>query len=198
MNPPTQHGAHGPIIARLDLHPEGAPRGFVLTAGDESSVLAPGQSWMQVDHYKWVTRGLMEPPQSFHVAADGTVDLNGESFSPQDPGAAERLTRLLNARHAAQPPPRPPTPSRRDESSLPQGVTYHVRLDPYGHLLIRAARGSDQTETGMRGLAHLAAEGWTRPFRSLHVDPLQRYIELNGTRYEPTPAGAAALEAFLN
>ncbi len=193
--PPPADGAR--VIARVELHPDGTPRGFILRAGAETAALVPGHSWTQVDHFKWVTRGLIEPPQSFHVHADGSVDLNGESFSPGDPAAAEAFTRLLNARHVAKVTPRAAPPRREVNPTAARGVVYHVRLDPYGHLLIRAQRGTEQTETGMRGLAHLATEGWTRPFQSLHVDPLQRFVELNGHRFEPTAEGATALEAFL-
>lgn len=184
----------------LNTDGDGRPTGFILTFGTERVVLEAGRTWIQSDHFKWVTRGLIEAPQSFAVHGDGSVELNGEHFLPSDGAAAESLTERLNKRHAAPPPPRPKVqPSR---TALPGGrssrVEFHAHLDALGHVLVTASRGTERTETGLRGLEHLVTEGWMLRPERIHVDPLQRYVEIDDQRFESTPEGVQALTLTLN
>ena len=55
---------------------EGRASRYTLTLGEETITLEPGRAWIQADAYKWVTRGLLEEPQSYHVAADGMRSLH--------------------------------------------------------------------------------------------------------------------------
>ncbi len=176
---------------------------FTASHGTERCLFEPGRSWIQTDHHKWVTRGLIEGPQSFAVHPDGTVEFNGESFHPDHPDAAHALEERLNRRHT---PPTathtfthlPTTPSRPAQPASSTSPRFRVHLDHLGHILVQARRGNDQTETGLRGLAHLATEGWMRQPRTLHVDPLQRFLELDGQRFGNDSEGARSLEDFLN
>lgn len=172
---------------------------FVLTHGNESVRLEAGRSWTHTDHFKWVTRGLIEPPQSFVVHADGTVDLNAETFHPDAAGQAAALEAVLNHRHAIAAPVSVAARPHTEATGTPSHrVHFQVHLDPLGHLLVQATRGKEKVETGLRGLGHFITEGWMLAPRSIHVDPLQRYVEIDGVRFEPTPGGADALQAHLN
>src|SRR6185503_4920641 len=51
---------------------EGNAKVFTLSLGGETVTLDSSKPWIHVDRYKWVTRGLIEAPQSFHVQPDGT------------------------------------------------------------------------------------------------------------------------------
>jgi hypothetical protein len=191
------------ITVALQQANAGQPAGFALTLAGETVRLVPGKSWSQTDHFKWVTRGLIEAPQSFHVLPDGSVDLNGENFRISDPQAVSRLEGELNKRHPApgaalvasaaalaKPPPRTENATGR--------VTFRVRLDRFGHLMIEHARGEERLETGLRGIEGLIVNGLMARPQFLHVDPLLRHVELDDLRFEATPAGAAELEQVLN
>ncbi len=191
------------VVATVPPEAEGAAACFILTFGSEQTRLEPGRSWPQVDHFKWVTRGVVEQPQSFAVHPDGSVDFNGDTFCPCLPADAETLTAALNKRHLPELPPHPKPGTTAASSSTPapagsRKVRFRVHLDALGHLNIQATRGDERTATGMRGLAHLVSDGWLRPPRTLHVDPLQRYLEIDSHRFGNDPAGAEALERVLN
>jgi hypothetical protein len=186
------------IAASIESDTHGQPCGFSLALGSERTLLEPGKSWTQLDHFKWVTRGVIEPPQSFSVHPDGSVSLNGELFRPGDPNGASALAEQINKRHIAVAPARGATPARPQRSARSGRVEFSVRRDPLGHLLLETRRGEERAETGLRGIPHLIADGWMIRPQQLHIDPLQRYIEIDGTRIECTPEGAHALESLLN
>ncbi|MGE3309038.1 MAG: hypothetical protein AB7O66_03640 [Limisphaerales bacterium] len=182
------------------------PPHFVCRLADEQIALVPARSWVQIDHFKWVTRGIIEGPQSFAVHPDGSVDFNGHTFQPTSADQAAAFEDLINLRHlddapargaqahAARPGPHhDPSPSNH-----PPQRTFQVHLDHLSHILVRVRRGAEHTETGLRGLAHLAADGWMREPRELHIDPLQRYVEIDGLRFDNNREGARLLEEFLN
>jgi hypothetical protein len=79
---------------------DGKPTRYTLSLGDETVTLDPGRAWIQADAYKWVTRGLLEEPQSYHVQPDGTVEINGERIELGNPAGAARLEHEINKRHA--------------------------------------------------------------------------------------------------
>src|SRR5262245_22046198 len=58
----------------------GNPKVFTLSLGEETVMLDPNKPWIHADRYKWVTRGLIEAPQSFHGLPDGTAEINGEKI----------------------------------------------------------------------------------------------------------------------
>jgi hypothetical protein len=194
------------INASVVLQHDGRPRGFQLTLGSESVVLEPGRPWPQTDRFKWATRGLIEPPQSFAVHPDGSVDFNGETKSPGEPGSADALTEQLNKHHLPQPSPRHEPAHRQAAASTAhspqtQGthrVRFRVHFDSRSHVLIEATRNTERTETGLRGLDHLSVDGWMIRPASLHVDPLQRYVEIDGIRFEVSAEGVRSLEEALN
>lgn len=182
---------------------DGKPVAYTLSCGDEVVALDPGKSWIRVDIYKWVTRGLIEAPQSFHVEGDGTVDVNGEKIALADPEGLARLDHEINKSHqlilnrpgTAAAPTRP---ARAAEAHPPDRVHFKVKVDQLGHLFIECFRAGERTETGMKGLPSLAQHGLMRKPLEYHVDPLQRYLELDGARYECSEDGARQLEATLN
>ena len=97
----------------------GHPKVFTLTFGGETLTLDPGKSWIKVDAFKWTTRGLIEEPQSFHVLADATVEINGEKIGLHDPDAIAKLEHEINKRHIASAarPPHAALPSARPVST---------------------------------------------------------------------------------
>jgi hypothetical protein len=192
-------GEAPPAKVRVEraLGPDGVPRAFRLSYRSETIELEPKRSWLQVDHFKWVTRGVIEEPQSFHVHPDGSVDINGENIRLSEPDGAARLEAEINKRHLLVPsgPPRVTVP----KEALPTDRSvFRVRLDHLGHLQIECRHGTERVETGLRGLAALIQNGLMLPARELHVDPLQQYVDLDGTRFDVTPEGARALGEILN
>ena len=75
---------------------EGNAKVFTLSLGEETVMLDPGKPWIHVDRYKWVTRGLIEVPQSFHVLPEGTVEINGEKIRLSDPEGVVKLEVEIN------------------------------------------------------------------------------------------------------
>lgn len=200
---PTRTASAGQVTAGIQRDSEGKPLRFTLTLGRETLFLDPGLPWIKADTYKWVTRGLIEQPQSFHVHADGTVEINGEKLGLDTPDATSRLETEINKHHDL-PTPAPtelrqtaavsPTPHR----PVSDRVVFHVKLDRFGHLAIECFAGEEKTGTGLRGLPSLVHNGLMLPPGQFHVDPLQRHVEIDGVRFECSEAGAHELEAALN
>jgi len=200
-------GAGGPsrkIKAGTLRDAAGLPRVFTLNHGGESVTLDPGKPWVKADEHKWVTRGLIEAPQSFHVLPGSTVEINGEKITLEDPEGLAKLEHEINKSHTAPIPPKPPPPSGLVSAAAPQETTgpakahFVVKLDHLGHVMIECTRGAERMETGLRGLSQLVANGLMLKPKDLHVDPLQRAVELDGVRFECTEAGARALQETLN
>jgi hypothetical protein len=181
---------------------EGNPKVFTLSLGGETVMLDPNRPWIQADRYKWVTRGLIEEPQSFHVLPDGTTEINGEKIRLSDPDGIVKLEFEINKHHKAAVSIKPPAvsplvvPQTHGPSLLK--VRFKVRLDHLGHLMIACLQGAERTETGLRGLATLIQNGIMLKPATLHVDPLQRGVEIDGVRFESSEAGARQLEETLN
>src|SRR5262245_61919135 len=90
---------------------EGNAKVFTLSLGEETVTLDPGKPWIHVDRYKWVTRGLIEAPQSFHVLPDGTAEINGEKIRLSDPDGGVRLESEINKHHTSVVVPHKPVPA---------------------------------------------------------------------------------------
>jgi hypothetical protein len=183
----------------------GHPKGFSLTLGTETIHLDAGKPWLKLDAYKWVMRGLIEAPQSFHVSAAGEVDVNGEHIRPQDADAVARLEQELNKHPSLVPQAKPapvkpqaPGASAAGSPGAAGRVQFRVHLDAMGHFALEARRGQERVETGLRGIASLIQHGLMTKPGALHVDPLQRAVEIDGRRFECTAAGARELEEALN
>src|SRR5580765_3409831 len=181
---------------------EGNAKVFTLSLGEETVMLDPNKPWIHADRYKWVTRGLIEEPQSFHVLPDGTAEINGEKIRLSDPEGIVKLEFEINKHHAAtvshKPPPTAPSAAPPTHGPSLLKVRFKVRLDHLGHLMIGCLQGVERMETGLRGLATLIQNGVMLKPANLHVDPLQRGIEIDGVRFECSEAGARQLEEALN
>jgi hypothetical protein len=181
---------------------DGTPTRYTLTLGQESITLDPGRAWIQADAYKWVTRGLLQEPQSYHVAPDGTVEINGEKLSPGDPTGLARLEHEINKRHAAPAlmggPPKVAGRRQAGPARDPNKVVFRVKVDHLSHLLIECLHGEDRLETGLRGLMSLVENGLMRRPRDLRIDPLQRWIEIDGHRFACSEDDASRLAQLLN
>jgi hypothetical protein len=173
---------------------------FTLTLESETVTLEPGRTWMQLDHYKWVVRGIIEPPQSLSIFPDGSIEINTEKISVADPEGPTKLENQINKHHVATVVHKPvsataASPAAQTKSGKPE---FLVKLDHWGHMVIEWGHGLDREETGLRGLSTLIANGLIRKPNTFHVDPLQRGIEIDGIRYDCTAEGAKRLEAALN
>jgi len=175
---------------------------FTLSRDNEFITLEPGKTWIQLDHYKWVVRGLIEAPQNFHIHPDGTVEIYAEKIKAGDPEGPAKLEQQINKRYASTAASKPATvaasshPAAAPTSSgKPQFV---VKLDHWGHMVIGWGQGLDREETGLRGLSTLIANGLIRKPGTFHVDPMQRGIEIDGVNYDCSEAGAKRLEEALN
>lgn len=179
----------------------GKPKWFTLTLGTETIDLEPGKPWSKVDHFKWITRGLIEEPQSFHVQPDGTVEVNGEKIGPHEKDGPTKLALEVNKHHeptVTHAPPATPPASVAPVAALPDHVIFRVHLDHLGHLSVECRSGEERTSTGVRGLPGLVQAGLMNRPRALHIDPLQSYVELDDVRFDCTIDGARQLEEALN
>jgi len=181
---------------------EGNAKVFTLSLGGETVTLDPGKPWVHVDRYKWVTRGLIEAPQSFHVLTDGTVEINGEKIRLSDPEGVVKLEFEINKHHTSvvsrKSPPVSPTTVPQTHGPGLLKVRFKVRLDHLGHLMIGCVQGAERMETSLRGLSTLIQNGLMLKPANFHIDPLQRGVEIDGVRFESSEAGARQLEETLN
>jgi hypothetical protein len=194
-------GTNRHVEARREVDPSGKSHRYTLAYGDETVTLEPGKTWVRTDTYKWVTRGLIEEPQSFQVLANGTVDINAERIAPDDPEGETKLESQINKHHPPSLAHKPPVipVNLADLEDLETGkVRFRVRLDHLGHMMIECTRGRERVETGLRGLPTLAQGGFMIKPSSLHVDPLQRAVELDGARFDCSADGARQFEELLN
>jgi hypothetical protein len=174
---------------------------FTLALASEVVTLEPSKTWLQLDHYKWVVRGIIEPPQSLNIFQDGSIEINTEKVSIGDPEGPAKLEHQINKHHVATAIHKPvatatPHPTGTQTSSgKPQ---FLVKLDHWGHMVIEWGHGLDREETGLRGLTTLIANGLIRKPKTFHVDPLQRGIEIDGIKYDCSEEGAKRLEVALN
>jgi hypothetical protein len=189
---------------KADRHEDagGNAKVFTLSLGQETVMLDPSKPWVHVDRYKWVTRGLIEEPQSFHVLPDGTVEINGEKIRLDDPEGVAKLELEINKHHTsiASRKPASVSPATAPQAQGPAAlkVRFKVRLDHLGHLMIGCVQGAERTETSLRGLNTLIQNGMMLKPAHLHVDPLQRGVEIDGVQFESSEAGARKLEETLN
>ncbi|MCL5098718.1 MAG: hypothetical protein M1608_14545 [Candidatus Omnitrophica bacterium] len=198
-------GQQRKVVAGLQVDAEGKPGCYSLTFGNETVKLEPGKTWVKVDAYKWVTRGLVDPPQSFHVQADGSVDINGEKIGIHAADGIAKLEYEINKRHVvAESELQPKTASAARLASAatpiqrPDKVQFKVRLDLLGHLMIECTRGTERVDTSLRGFNMLIQNGLLIKPLSFYVDPLQRAVEIEGERFECSEAGGQHLQDVLN
>jgi hypothetical protein len=178
---------------------------FTLGLGEEIVPLYTGMTWAQVDRYKWCARGLIDEPHVFHVFSDGSVEINWERIALADLEGEARLQRQVNSRHGATFSPSKTaatapalTAAATVLMSGSDSVRFKVKVDRFGHMQICCSRGGESEETGLRGIHTLIANGSMLRPKELHVDPMQRAIEIDGVRFECTEEGARQLEIALN
>ncbi len=191
----------GQVRAKRQVDFEGKAQLYTLNYGDETVALEPGKPWVKTDTFKWVTRGLIEEPQSYQVLPNGAVEINAERILPEDLEGEAKLEFQINKHHPPSIAHKPPViPLQMEESVDAHSgkVLFQVKLDHLGHMMIGCKRGHERAETGLRGLPALAQRGFMIKPQTVHVDPLQRSIELDGMRFECSATGAQQLEKVLN
>ena len=117
------------------------------------------------------------------------------SITLDDPEGETKLELQINKHHPpslAHKPPVIPLPLPSDPADFGK-ARFRVKLDHLGHLMIECSRGNERVETGLRGLPTLVQSGFMIKPASLHVDPLQRSIELDGVRFDCNAEGAHQL-----
>jgi hypothetical protein len=189
------------VRAGRDQDATGCPRAYTLSYGTETVTLEPGKPWHKVDTFKWIMRGLIEEPHSLHVLQSGAVEINAERINLDDPNGLTKLEFEINKHHPPSIAHHPPAVSSADfasESASSGKVQFKVKLDHLGHLMIESVRGAEHVQTGLRGLQGLVQGGFMLPPQGIHIDPLQRAIEIDGSRFECTEAGARQLQEILN
>ena len=188
------------IRAGHSLDGEGRPAAFTLSYRDEIVVLDNCKPWSKADSFKWVTRGVIEGPQGFHIHPNGDIDLNGKDFRLSDPRSVAKLEQEINKRHDLPVPPAPPrapsTPA--PSSSVSPKLEFKVHLDHVGAVQIVCTHGAERIETGIRGLGHLVERGLLVKPRQFHLDPLAAFIEIDGVTFRCDANGARELESVLN
>lgn len=198
----TRASSSRQVVAEVQRDAAGQPRAFTLSLDRERIVLDPVTSWGKADTFKWVTRGLIEQPQSFHVYPDGTVEINGEKISPHDADGTARLEHEINKHHELPTGPKLAadlTPQKlAAQRHASDRVEFRAKLDHFGHLQIECFAGEERTVTGLRGLPSLMQNGLMLKPAAFHVDPMQRHVEIDGVRFECNDAGVRSLEAALN
>lgn len=199
----TAGGGEGKKIKAGKLHHAGLKAlVYKLSLGNEVVVLDPGKTWAQVDHFKWVARGLLDAPQSFHVTPEGSVEINAARIASADPEGAAKLELEISKRHdgpVAHNAAVTTAPSRAAAAPTGPGMRrFRVKVDHWGHMLIEWGQGLDREETSLRGLAALITNGLIRKPDRYHVDALQRGIEMDDDFYDCSAAGAKRLEEALN
>ncbi|HMP84858.1 MAG TPA: hypothetical protein PKA41_19365, partial [Verrucomicrobiota bacterium] len=196
-------GAGGRVVTSIQSDETGKPQSFVFTFGNEVVKLYPGLSWAGVDRHKWTARGLIEEPNHFHVHVDGSVEINWERIRLTDEDGPRKLQHQIEKRHAhsvthdqqqATATAGWTAPSKPEDDR----VHFRVKLDRFGHLIIECSQGGEREETGLRGIAALIHNGKMLKPATMHVDAMQRAIEIDGIRFECTEDGAKQLEAVLN
>lgn len=173
---------------------------FTLSLGQETISLEHGKSWIQLDHFKWVTRGLIEAPQSLNVFPDGSVEINTEKISITDPAGPAKLEHQINKHHKPVVSQKPVATAVPKLAATPHSdkPLFKVKLDHWGHMIIEWGQGLEHEERGLRGFPTLISSGLIRTPGNYHVDPMQRAIEIDGIRYECSETGAKQLEVALN
>ena len=175
---------------------------YKLSVGDEVVALDPGKTWMQVDHYKWVARGLLDAPQYFHIMPEGSIEINAARIAIADPDGPAKLELEISKRHegtVAHKAAVAAAPSQAAAvAAAPGARRFRVKLDHWGHMIIEWGHGLDREETSLRGLTALITNGMLRKPGRYHVDALQRGIEMDEDFYECSEAGAKRLEEALN
>jgi hypothetical protein len=193
------------IRAGLQQDTERNAKFFTLSFETDMVALFPGKTWTYVDKFKWCARGLVDEPHTFHILSDGTVEINSKKIKPADPAGVSQLELEMNKHHVAtlahelhqahSPLPSFVAPPQAPGSAR---LRFRVKLDRMGHFVIEYGRGAEREETGLRGIPALITNGLLLKPDSLHVDPMQRAVEIDGVRFECSEAGAKHLEEALN
>lgn len=133
------------------------------------------------------------------------MEINGEKINVSDTEGTLKLEHEINKSHAAPlaahdilAATMAHKPAAAPVTTGSGKIQFKVKLDHLGHLMIECVRGQEKVETGLRGLQVLVTNGLMIAPKDVHVDPLQRAVEIDGVRYEANEAGAHQLETALN
>lgn len=184
---------------------------FTMTIGGETIDLMPLKNWTQLDAFKWRSRGIFpRTPAGLEVALDH-VKVAGETVSPWDFNACERLEKAFNdwlalefqtleqAQEKAQ------TQAAQPTTEAPQDELVHFKLDLSNpeQPRLKCLEGNETVKMvalNLQGLNALVEQGFLRKPNSLKVGALRNWVELDGRvfRFKENRSQAEELERVLN
>lgn len=185
---------------------------FTMTIGNETIQLIPLKNWMQLDLFKWRARGILpRTPAGLEITWTHTKAA-GQTVSPWDPDACERLEQALNEWLAlerknveAAAKAKPPAAQAQAAPAAADDEEIHFQLDlsNAAQPRLRCLEGSQTVKLvalNMPGLTALIEQGLMRAPKAMKVGALHNWVELDGQmfRFDQGPDGAKEFERFLN
>jgi hypothetical protein len=184
---------------------------FTMTVGQETIDLTPLKNWVQLDTFKWRSRGIFpKTPAGLEVTWQH-VKVAGETVSPWDFNACERLEKAFNdwlelelkrlelVKEKAQAQARPADASPPEETP----VRLEVDISNSEQPKLKCVEANEVVKVvalNQQGLAALIDQRLMRKPNSVKVGALRNWVELDGQlfRFKEDPAQAAELERVLN
>ncbi|HTL17029.1 MAG TPA: hypothetical protein VL793_07320 [Patescibacteria group bacterium] len=184
---------------------------FTMSLGDETIELRPLKNWTQLDTFKWRARCILPRIPAGLEITWNQLKVAGETVSPWDPNACERLEKAFNewltlerqslelAKEKAQ------APAAEAVSRAPEedGVQIKVDLGNAAQPRLKCLEGNHtvkEVALNMQGLNALIEQGIMRKPKTVKVGALHNWVELDGEmfRFKDDPNGAGQLEKALN
>lgn len=211
----SPEGLHEIRIGKTAIAREAAGPGvlaeiFTMTVGPETIELRPYKNWIQLDSFKWRTRGILpRTPPGLEITWEH-LKFADQTISPWDSDACARLENALNqwllrerraledaqgnARSATQAPPSPP-----DDEVVHFKVDFSNAQQPRVHCL-EGDQAVKVVALNQQGLNALIEQGLMRKPQMIKVGALHNWIELDGRvfHFKENPQEAQELERTLN
>lgn len=211
----SSEGLPGIRISKTAIAREAAGPGvlaeiFTMTVGAETIELRPYKNWIQLDSFKWRTRGILpRTPPGLEITWEH-LKFADQTVSPWDPGACARLENALNewlsherqaleeAQAKAQSAPPGPAAAPDDEV-----VHFKIDFSNAQQPRVQCLEGNHAVKVvalNQQGLNALIELGLMRKPLTVKVGALHNWIELDGHvfHFKENPREAEELEKTLN
>jgi hypothetical protein len=184
---------------------------FTMTIGEETIDLIPLKNWTQLDAFKWRSRGIFpRTPAGLEVAFDH-VKVAGETVSPWDFNACEKLEKAFNDwlalefRTLGQAQEKAQNHAKQATTQAPNDELVHFKVDLNNpeQPRLNCLEGNETVKVvalNSQGLTALIEQGFLRKPNSLKVGALRNWVELDGQvfRFKEDPSQAEELERVFN